>query len=79
MRQIGNETYIIYFLHMQFGMLVANVIISLTKLETLLPFLALILKPTINLVSVFIGAWLLKRIMEHIGLKRLNWIFGLSK
>ncbi len=79
LRQIGSETYIIYFLHMQFGMLVANVIINLARLETLLPFLALILKPTINLVSVFIGACLLKRIMARIGLKRLNWIFGLSK
>ena len=73
---IGKNTYLIYFLHMQFGIFTIRYIFQ--KIGILhLEWITLILQPVCILMVVYAGIKLLRFLSQKICLDRFMWVFGI--
>ena len=72
---IGKDTYLIYFLHLQFGLgLASHLLRSIHVSNQILIFL---FKPFIALISILVGIIILRKLVSLLRLERFAWIVGL--
>ena len=72
---IGKQTYMIYFLHMQFGNGVSKLLFA--SWPNTLEWIVLFLFPMVSVMSVYIGILVLGKIMHQFSLQRCKWIIGM--
>lgn len=75
MIDIGKQTYMIYFLHMQFGNGVSKLMFNWWPLS--LEWVVLFIHPIVAVLSVYIGICVLRRIIIKTGMTRYMWIIGM--
>lgn len=77
LQNIGKQTYIIYFLHMQFGIGLVNKIINTAGLFVQNDWILFIIKPILVLSIVYAGITLLNFIITKLKLEKYKWIAGM--
>ena len=72
---VGKDTFLVYFLHMQFGLGVASKLLYMLHIGNECVFF--IFKPFLAISSVLIGIIALRKIVILLGLEKYAWIIGL--
>lgn len=77
-QDIGKQTYLIYFLHMQLGIGTANIVFGVLPAAVLTNAILLVVKPVTILAMVYVGIWVLIKVIKLLKLEKYQWIIGLK-
>lgn len=78
LQDIGKQTYFIYFVHMQFGIGVANIIFGILPTSPIVNAVLLVVKPLTILAMVYVGIIVLLKLLSIMKLDKHKWIVGLK-
>ena len=78
LQNIGKQTYLIYFLHMQLGIGAVNAVVRVLSLPTAADWVLLFVKPVTILALVYLGIVVLDIIIKKLGISKYKWIIGLK-
>lgn len=77
LQNVGQQTYLIYFLHMQLGIGLARKLIALFSLPTIANWGILVVQPVLVVSLVYIGIVVLDLILTKLRLEKYEWIIGM--
>lgn len=74
---VGKQTYLIYFVHMQLGIGVVNAVIGVFSLPSVADWALLVIKPVLILALVYTGILILDWIIKKVKIDKYKWIIGM--
>ena len=77
LQNVGQQTYLIYFLHMQLGIGLAGKLIGLFSLPTIAKWGILVVQPVLVVSLVYTGIIVLDLILTKLRLEKYEWIIGM--
>lgn len=78
LQNIGKQTYLIYFLHMQLGIGAVNAVVRVLPLPAAMDWVLLFVKPVAILALIYIGIVILNAVVTKLGLSKYKWIIGMK-
>lgn len=78
LQNVGKQTYLIYFLHMQLGIGAVNAVIHALSLPSAADWVLLFVKPVAILSLVYFGIFVLDIIIKKLGMSKFKWIIGMK-
>lgn len=72
---VGKDTYLAFFLHMQFGLGAAALLLRTLHIAN--EYIIFFIKPILTLILVVVGIFVLRKIIYFIKLDKYAWIIGL--